>query len=59
LPIHSLHFLPLLAGVCPFKNLPVCLLYDERMGGSVNSPYAIGQMNLSCDAFTSSRVELA
>ena len=41
LPIHSLHFLPLLAGVCPFINLPVCLLYDKRTGGSVNSPYDI------------------
>jgi hypothetical protein len=33
-----------LAGVCPFINLPVCLLYDARMGGSVNSPYPIGQI---------------
>ena len=41
LPIHSLHFLPLLAGVCPFRNCPFRLLYDARMGGSVNSPYAI------------------
>lgn len=46
---YSLHFLPLFAGICPFRNCPLVGLYFGRSGGRYNSPYAI--IYLLCRVF--------